>query len=151
MKLSRLIIVCTLATSLGCLAQGTYGTKADKAVQNAKTEDKAEAEIPGMTIERSVPGKLLGLQVLGGNFKLSFYDKDKQPVQADMKQAVMRWRVNYQKAEERALLDVGGDGTFLTSAFVVRPPYNFRLFIVLLTGDSEKDKNAETYSVDFRG
>jgi hypothetical protein len=52
---------------------------------------------------------------------------------------------------ERTVLNPGGDKNSLTSALVVRPPLNFKLFITLLKeGSPEGDNAGETYTIDFR-
>ena len=63
-----------------------------KAVPAAKAVVKKEPEpiIPGLTIPRG-NGTFLGLEVAGGNFKLSFYDKKKKPVAPDVSRATARW------------------------------------------------------------
>lgn len=112
---------------------------------------KKEGVIAGQTIKRKVGDGYLGLQVVDGNFKLTYYDKDKLPVAADHPRALLRWPVRYKLGDERLMLNVAGDGTFLTSARFVRPPYNFRLFITLLGASGDDESGAtEAYSINFR-
>ena len=119
-----------------------------RAADPAVAEEKPEPVIPGITIERKSGDGLLGIEILSGNFKLSFYDKGKQPVRADFPRALLRWDVTYKNVQERVILTPGGDGTFLTSPRAIRPPYNFQLFITLI-GEGE-GQESETYVIRFR-
>ena len=49
-----------------------------------------EPKIPGTVIPRA-NGTFLGLEVVGGNFKLSFYDKKKKTMAPDITRASARW------------------------------------------------------------
>lgn len=113
---------------------------------DAPAEKKAPV-IPGITIERQSGDGFLGLQLVDTNFKLTFYDKKKEKMQADFKQVLLRWDVIYKKTQERVVLTPAGDGTFVTSPRVIRPPYNFQLFITLIS--DSKDKDSETYVIRF--
>jgi hypothetical protein len=117
----------------------------------AKTEAKKEEapKIPGMTIARA-NGKFLGLEVVGGNFKLSFYDEKKKAVAADMDRGNVRWVITGKADNERAVLNKGGDGKSMTGSKFVKPPYNFKVFLTLVTGEGETAQT-ESYTVDFRG
>ena len=69
-------------------------------------------------------------------FKLSFYDKEKKPVECDVARAAVRWNPHYKLGEERRVLNPSGDGKTLVSA-PVRPPYNFLFFLTLLGENGE--------------
>lgn len=118
----------------------------------AKTVKKEEPppKIEGITIPR---GKnFLGIQIVNGTFKLSFYDEKKKPMPADVPRAVLRWDPKYKVGKERLLLGLGEDGKSLTSPKNIRPPYNFKLYITLLKDASEaEDPVGETFVIDFTG
>lgn len=117
----------------------------------AKTVKKEEPpKIEGITIPR---GKnFLGIQIVNGTFKLSFYDEKKKPIPADVPRAVLRWDPKYKVGKERLLLGPGEDGKSLTSPKNIRPPYNFKLYITLLKEALEaEDPAGETFVIDFTG
>ena len=108
-------------------------------------EKEAPPKIDGMTIERR-NGTFLGLQIVNNNFVVKFYDKEKKPAKPDVARATARWPVKYQPADERTVLNRVEDT--LTSAFVIRPPHQFKLTLSLLS--EVEGTPAETYIVDFR-
>lgn len=112
------------------------------------SEKKAEEapKIDGLTIPRP-NGTFLGLQVVNGNFILTFYDKEKKKTKVDAARATLRWPVKYQPADERTVLNPGAAST-LTSAKGVRPPLNFKVYLSLFVEGS--DTAAESYVVDYR-
>ncbi len=120
--------------------------KAAPKKDDKKKKEEPPPKIPGFTIARG--STFLGLQVLDGHFKLSFYDAKKKPVPPDVASAILRWKVNYSLDPERALLTPGGGANSLTSEKVIRQPYNFRITMLLLKGDD--DQNPETLFVDFQ-
>jgi cytochrome c1 len=125
------------------------GPQAPAAAKTAPGAEKKPAEVPkidGLTITRP-NGAFLGLQVLNGNFVLTFYDKEKKKAKVDVARAVLRWPVKYQPADERTVLNPGGPNT-LTSAKGVRPPLNFKVYVSLFTEGS--DAAVESYVVDYR-
>jgi len=102
----------------------------------AKPEgDAPEATIPGISAPRA-KGGFIGIEVDDSGFKLSFYDKDKKPVECDVARATARWRPSYKIGEEHRVLNPSGDGKTLTST-PVRPPYNFRFALVLLNENGD--------------
>lgn len=115
------------------------------AAKGAK-KDEPPPKIEGMEIARGAKG-FLGLQVVDGSFKLSFYDAKKKPLAPDVSRAVLRWTPTYQKAPEIFILGPG-DGKALTVAKTVRPPYNFKLFMSLFV--EGVDDPTESFVVDFR-
>lgn len=104
--------------------------------------------IEGITIPRG--SGFLGIAIVGGTFRLSFYDAEKKPVPPDVARAALRWPVKYQPGDERAVLNPAPDGNSLTSTRVVRPPYQFKLFITLIPADAAAGAG-ETFVVDFKG
>lgn len=118
----------------------------------AKKEDEM-GKIEGLEIARS-GNRFLGLRIVDGNFRLGFYDAKKKPVPPDVERAVLRWDPKYKLGIERAVLVPGGGPNMLTSEKFVRPPYNFKLTIVLLGGEAKGGDDAEpageTHVIDFR-
>jgi hypothetical protein len=106
-------------------APGRAGAKAAPDMPKKQEEPK----IDGITIPRA-NGTFLGLQVVNGNFVLTFYDKEKKQAAVDADRATVRWPVKYQPADERTVLNPGTPNT-LTSAKLVRPPLNFRVYLAL--------------------
>jgi hypothetical protein len=141
----------------------TVGVWADMAApppppaSNAKVAPKAAAKkeepmgkISGIEIKRGAG--YMGIELVGPNFKLTFYDAKKKPmdIPPGIARAALRWPVNYrQGGDERAVLNPGPDGKSLTSGKAVRPPHIFRLFITLLGPDGTDESSAENYAVDF--
>ena len=105
------------------------------------------AKIPGVEIARPAKG-FLGLQVSGGNFILSFYDENRQPVPPAAARAVLRWTPTNRTGSEFYVLETAADGKALTSPKTVRPPYQFRLVLSLFAAGAENP--FETHNVDFR-
>jgi hypothetical protein len=122
-----------------------------KAVPAAKAVVKKEPEpiIPGLTIPRG-NGTFLGLEVAGGNFKLSFYDKKKKPVAPDVSRATARWpNLKSVTGPNRTVLNPSGKS--LVGSKPVLAPYTFNVYISLMQGDGDDAKVVETYDVPFRG
>jgi len=127
------------------------GAKPDDKAKAAKPDPKkkkeeAPAKIDGVTVARGAG--FLGLQIVGGHFKVSFYDAKKKPMPPDVPSAVLRWNVNYQPDPERVFLTPGGGPNSLMSDRVIRQPYSFKLTVLLLKGND--DGNPETFLVDFQ-
>jgi len=113
-----------------------------------KPEPAPAAKVEGMEVARSSKG-FLGVALVGGCFRITFYDANRKPVAADVTSASLRWTVKYQPKPERTLLVPAGDGRSLASPFVVRPPLAFRLNISLFVEGREEP--SEIYQIDFRG
>lgn len=156
-------VIYAVAIALLLGVSGIHGAATPQAAINkesvtpekkgVKPEKKKEPpKINGIAIGRR-GGGFLGIEIVGGRFKLSFYDAKKKPAAPDVVRAALRWPVNYKIGDERAVLTPDGE-TALSSSKVVRPPYVFKLFITLIksaddTAASEEARN-ETYVVDFR-
>ncbi|MFM9030544.1 MAG: hypothetical protein ACKOTF_07670 [Opitutaceae bacterium] len=105
------------------------------------------AKIAGMEIAR--PGKgFIGLEVDGGNFRLTFYDENREPVKPAASRAVLRWTPANRAGAEFYALDPSADGKVLTSPKTVRPPYQFKMFLSLFAAGA--DAPFESHTVDFR-
>lgn len=136
-------------TAPGAAATGATATKATGAKGAADKAGKKEeppAKIEGMEIARGTKG-FLGLHIVDGNFKLSFFDPKKKAVAPDVVRAVLRWTPNYKPGSEIYVLGPGS-GKFLTVAKTVRPPYSFKLFMSLFVDGN--DEPVESYVLDFK-
>lgn len=147
----KMRVAALLLFSLG-LTLNAAAANAPKGEPGGKGAAKEEEEpkIEGMEIARGAKG-FLGLQILNGNFKLNFYDPEKEPVAPDVARALFRWDPKYRAREERVVLNPGGGPNSLTSERFIRPPYNFRLVMVLLKETAGGDETAtETIVINFR-
>jgi len=104
--------------------------------------------IPGTVIIRA-NGTKLGLEVVGGNFKLSFYDKKHKLMPVDVTRAAARWPNPRSPGDNRTILN--GSGTALIGAKPVLPPYVFNVYLTLLQGEGDQAVAVESYTVQFRG
>jgi hypothetical protein len=146
-----LFLAASLSITGPLLAQSTSGSTSAQPSSGAaeKPAAKVKHEIPGVTIPRA-NGGFLGLQIdSNSNFKLSFYDKDKAPVAADLSLATIRWHSSNTKSIGFVGLTPGGDGKSLTSPQVIRRPWSFSLAILLFAAGSNDP--AESYTVDYSG
>jgi hypothetical protein len=122
-----------------------------KAAPGAKKEVKKEVplpKIPGTVINRA-DGNFLSLQVAGGNFTLTFYDKKHKLMAMDVTRATARWPNPRAPGDNRTVLN--GSGSTLVGAKPVVPPYNFTVYLTLLQGEGEDAKAVESYTVRFSG
>jgi hypothetical protein len=121
-----------------------------KAVPAKKTEKKPEElpVIPGTVITRP-NGNLLGLEVVGGVFKLTFYDKKHKTMAIDVSRAIARWPNPRSPGDNRTVLN--GSGNSLLGQKPVVPPFTFNVFLTLLNGDGDEAKAVENYTVPFKG
>lgn len=143
----------TTATKAGTAAKAA--TPAATATKAPAKKAEAPPKIEGMEIARGTKG-FLGLQLVGGTFKLSFYDMKKKPVAPDVARALLRWDPKGKVGQERLVLN--RDGMALSSPRPVKPPYVFKLFITLIpegaaTGADNPDAApaGETIVVDYKG
>ncbi len=120
----------------------------DKAKKKEDPKKKEEPKIAGTTLNRP-DGTFLGLTLQDGKFKLSFYDKEKKPAKVNVLRASARWPNIHGPGDNRAVLNISGDGTFLLGNQFVRGPYAFKLYLTLIA--SEDGTGNENYTVDFRG
>lgn len=119
------------------------------AKKEVKKEEKKEAEpkIPGTTIVRT-NGQFLGLEVVGGQFKLSFYDAKKKPAAVDVARATARWPNPRGPGDYRTVLNPSGKA--LVGSKPVVPPYTFNVYLTLLQGEGDEAKAVENYVVPLR-
>jgi hypothetical protein len=123
------------------------GTAKKKEPEKKKEE---EPKINGVVVPRGERG-FLGVEIVGAQFKITFYDTKKKPTQPDVARAVLRWDPKYKVGQDRLVLNPDADGKSLSSPRSVRPPYNFKLFITLIKEPAENvDPSGETHVIDFR-
>jgi len=121
--------------------------KANPKAGPAKKEVKKEAplpKIPGTVLNRP-NGTFLGLEVVNGNFKLTFYDKKHKPMGVDVTRATARWPNTRSAAVQWNRTVLNGSGTTLVGAKPVFPPFTFSVHIILLQGDGDEAKMVEEY------
>jgi hypothetical protein len=160
MKIRTLLAVCSLALLTAGFAQEDqvpYVTPTPRPTPTPTPTPRPKKPTPtpeppgkieGMPIARG--SGYLGIAVVGGNFKLTFYDAKKKPVAPDVSRAALRWPVTYKLGEERVVLNPASDGKSLTAGKFIRPPLTFKLYITLLTEGADEGAG-ETFAVDFRG
>jgi hypothetical protein len=126
------------------------GTPANAAAAKPGTKkEEPPGKIEGVEIPRGAG--FLGLRVVGGAFRLTCYDAKKKPAAADFTRAAVRWDAKHKVGDERAVLNPTGDGQSFGSPKPVRPPYNFKVFLTLITEGADGQTAAtETFTVDFR-
>lgn len=124
-----------------------------KKVEPKKKEEPAKKEEPkinGIVVARGEKG-FLGVEIVGGAFKITFYDKKKNKVAPDVARAALRWDAKYKVGQERLVLNPDGDGKSLSSPKTIRPPYTFKLFITLIKEATDAEEPVgETHVIDFR-
>jgi len=104
-----------------------------------------EPKILGTVIPRA-NGTFLGLEVVGGNFKLSFYDKKKKAMSPDVTRASARWpNPRSVTGPNRTVLNPSGQA--LVGSKPVLPPFTFNVHLALLQGDGEDAAVVESYDV----
>ena len=157
---TTLALLAVLGLMLSAAAQSAPSGKAapdskaapGKADSDGKAGKKDEApKIEGMEIARGNRG-YLGLQIVNGAFKMSFYDAKKKPTAPDVARALLRWDAKYKVGQERLVLNPG-EPTALSNPKVIRPPYTFKLFITLIkdaANEGAESPAGETYVIDFR-
>jgi hypothetical protein len=120
----------------------------------AKKQEKKEEElpkIPGTVITRA-NGNKLGLEVVDGKFKLTFYDKKHKPMAIDVTRANARWPNTRSGTPSDYRTVLNGSGTTLVGARPVFPPLTFTVYLTLLQGaEGEEAKAVESYVVPFKG
>lgn len=104
-----------------------------------------EGTIPGIAIPRAAGG-FLGLEIVGGNFKVSFYDTKKKPVPVDVTRGTARWDNKQKLGTDFTVLNPAADNKSLVGAKFVRPPYKFIVFLTLL---NEAGEGVESYPVNM--
>lgn len=145
------VLLCALSLVAALPAQAAparTGAKSTPAAPPPATKEEEKlGTIDGLTLAR--PGeKYLGLTLLEGRFKLTFYDKKKKPMPVDVARALARWPNVHGVGDNRTVLNPAGDGTYLLGPLFVRGPFPIKLFLTLVHGDEAG--TVEPYTVDFR-
>lgn len=123
-------------------------TAAPKITQKKKEDEMGKIE--GVEVSRGEKG-YFGLQVVGGAFKLTFYNDKKKPTAGGFDRAALRWNPINKKGDDRVVLLPDGGGQVFTAGSPVKPPYNFRVFVTLVKEATDGQPAAnESYVVDFR-
>ena len=115
---------------------------------NAQTKKEEEPKIPGTVVTRA-DGTFLGLEVSGGNFKLSFYDKKKKLTPPNVTRASARWPNTRGPGDFRTILNPSGNA--LVGSKPVIPPFTFNVYLTLLKAEGDAETAVESYVVPFRG
>lgn len=141
------------ATAIETVAPKAPAGKAATTATPAKKVEKKKEElpkIPGAVINRS-NGTFLGLEVVGGKFKLTFYDKKHKPMAVDVTRGNARWpnKIDNTPSDFRTVLNPSG--TALIGVRPVLPPLVFNVYITLIQVEGETEKAVENYVVPFRG
>lgn len=150
MKTLIVLVVLFAGGTVGwAQAGGTPKAPAPKApAAKAVKKEEPPPKIEGIEVAR--PGGFLGVQVVDGKFRVSFYDAKKKPVAPNVARAMLRWDPKGKTGQDRAVLTPGGGPNSLASDKYVRPPYNFKLFITLMKEGADEAAPAESYVIDFR-
>ncbi len=137
---TRISLLCSL------FVLGIVAALPVQAADAAKSGDE-EGKIPGITLVRP-SGTFLGLEIAGGNFKLSFYDDKKKPVSVDdaVARATARWDNKQKLGSDFTVMNKSDDGKALVGVKFVRPPYNFIVFLNLLNAAGDV---VESYPVNM--
>jgi hypothetical protein len=138
--------MCFLAgtLSLAAVVSDKTSAKATPPQPAAKTADKVGV-IEGVAIPRG-NGTWLGIKVDAGNFILGFYDKKKKPMTPDAARATARWKPAAKTGSMLCVMNPGGDGKHLIGNKPVTPPFNFKLYLTLLSADGG---TMDSHVVDF--
>lgn len=155
MKILALIFTGLLAVQVGLadttlVAQATANKPAAKGTTTKKAEPAKpeEPKIPGTSVMRG-DGTYLGLEVVGGQFKLSFYDKKKKIMAPTVTRASARWPNPRAPGDNRTILNPSGNA--LIGSKPVLPPFTFNVYLTLLEGEGDQSKAVETLVIPFRG
>lgn len=148
-----LALFAVLGLGFSLAAQPAPKAGAGKApAGKAGKKDEPAPKIEGQEVTRP-GGGFLGVQIANGAFKINFYDAEKKPTPPDVARAALRWDAKYKVGQERVVLNPGGENS-LSNPRTIRPPYTFKLFIVLIkdaAADSAENPVGESYVLDFRG
>jgi hypothetical protein len=134
-----------MAVSVAMGAPLAAQTPAKPAVPPA--DEAAETpKIEGVEIARK-DGTFLGLTISGPRLVLAFFDAEKKAVPVNVARALARWNPVNKTGDERSVLNPDETGKTLVSLPNVRPPYAFRVTLVLL---DEQGDPVESFIVDAR-
>jgi len=155
LRLMRTPAYFALATLLSLGLPAAHGTPAKpvpgKASPKTKTEatkapDAKEVTLPGIVTKRP-NGGFVSIDVVGTNFVLRFYDKDKKQIAPDAKRASVRWQPKQKPRQMTSILLPSSDGRSLKGDKVVQPPFVFKVYVTLY---SEGETVLENFQADYR-
>ena len=166
MKIPVLLLGLAMITGVG-LAETTKPAEPVKPAAPVEPAKVAEPAKPANTTKPGVKkeepmgkiegteltrpnGLYLGLALVDGKFKLTFYDKKKKPSTVDVARGLVRWANIHGPGDNRAVLNSDGAHSLIAPQFV-RPPYVFKVYLTLMKGDGDKAEVVESYVVDFHG
>jgi hypothetical protein len=147
-----LVAACGLAISVMAAQPAPKGGAGKTAPGKAAGKEEEKPKIDGQEVARA-GGGYLGVQIANGSFKINFYDGEKKPVAPNVARALLRWDPKNKLGQERLVLNPSGPNSLVGNK-PVKPPYTFKLFIVLIkdaAGESAENPAGESYVIDFRG
>ncbi len=125
------------------------GEKNVPAGKDAKKEEPM-GKIEGTTLTRP-NGNFLGLTLVEGKYKLTFYEKKKKkPMKVDALRVIARWHNPHGPGNNQSILNPAGNGTYMMGSQFVRGPHAFNLTLIVVLTEGE-NAQTETYTVPFRG
>lgn len=129
-------------------AQAKSGSTAPAKPTAKEAKAKTADEKPvGALIERKDGSGFLNLKVDGGNFVITFLDKDKNAVDADRSRAIIRFRKHLKNNQYILRLDADGK-SLRSSGTPVARPYILPALPVILFKEGQEEV-AESYVVQF--
>lgn len=129
-------------------AQAKSGSTAPAKPTAKEAKAKTADEKPvGALIERKDGSGFLNLKVEGGNFVITFLDKDKNAVDADRSRAIIRFRKHLKNNQYILRLDADGK-SLRSSGTPVARPYILPALPVILFKEGQEEV-AESYVVQF--
>lgn len=139
-----LLVLCLCLVLAANAADNKPASKA--APRNAATAKlEPQAPITGALIERTGGnGGFLNLKIEGGNFTITFLDKNKKETKGDLSRAIIRYRRHLKS--NQFILTSADNGRSLRSSLPVDRPYVFSALPVLLFKEGQESV-AETYTV----
>ena len=115
-----------------------------------KPPEKEEPPIPGIVIARSTgKGDQLGLTIVDGTFRLTFYDKKRKKIPVDVDVARGWWQGKQRVIRDQVNMTVMSDGKSMGGGGPVHPPYAFVLHLSLIKGSGDSEVAVENYTVNI--
>lgn len=140
---AALVLLVSLLATAAASAQTTPAPATPTPAAPAPKSGKAEAPpepIDGLEFPRA-NGGFLGIKLQGVQLKVTFYDKKKEKVAADAARISARWQDN----RPRKTVLLPADASTLLSPPVIKAPYSYRIFLVLVGAD---DRELETLQIN---
>jgi hypothetical protein len=134
-------------TTPAAQAKPSTTTPAKPTAKDAKAKAAEEKPVVGALIERTDGSGFLNLRVDGGNFVITFLDKDKKAVDADRSRAIIRYRKHLKNNQFILRPDADGKSLRSTGTPVARP-YVLPALPVILFKEGQEEV-AESYVVQF--